>query len=157
MDWMFKKAWVFKLAMNIWPPLLFSRIRMTKLTADFREAEVKMTLSAWNRNAMGAHFGGSLFAMTDPFYMTMLMAVLGKGYVVWDKFADIDFIKPGRGTVYAKFLISDQLLNDIKKHTDNGEKYLPVIPVYILDDKGEVVSKVNKTLYIRKKPPKGLS
>lgn len=152
MEWMFKKAWVFKLGMNIWPPLLFSRIRVITLTDDFRKAEVKMTLSTWNRNTMGTHFGGSLFAMTDPFYVTLLMAHLGRGYVVWDKFSDIDFIKPGKGTVHAKFLISDQLLTDIKTHTANGDKYLPVLPVNIYDDNGDVVAKVNKTIYIRKKP-----
>ena len=154
MDWMLKRAWTFKLLMNIWPPLLFSRIKLIMLTKDFREAKVRMKLSAWNKNAMGTHFGGSLFAMTDPFYMMMLMAYLGKGYVVWDKFADIDFVKPGRGVVYARFILTDELLNDIKKNTANGDKYLPVIPVNIIDEKGEIVAKVNKTLYIRKKPDK---
>jgi acyl-coenzyme A thioesterase PaaI-like protein len=148
---MLKKSWVFKLLMNMWPPLLFSRIKLIKLTKDFREAKVRMTLSAWNKNAMGAHFGGSLFAMTDPFYMMMLMAHLGKGYIVWDKSADIDFIKPGRGTVYASFALTDELLKDIENNTAEGDKYLPEIPVDIINEQGEIIAKVNKTLYVRKK------
>jgi len=138
----------------MWPPLLFSRIRLTSLSNDFRQAEAKMTLSLWNKNAMGAQFGGSLFAMTDPFYMLMLMGYLGKDYIVWDKFSDIDFIKPGRGTVYAKFHLTDELLQNIKDNTAEGNKYLPVIAVTIMDDAGDVVAKVNKTIYIRKKLPK---
>ena len=151
MDWFFQKAWRFKLFINVWPPLFFSRIKLIKLTDDFRDAKVRMTLRGWNRNAKGSHFGGSLFAMTDPFYMLMLMAHLGKGYVVWDKFSDIDFIKPGRGTVYASFTLTDELLQDIKKNTANGEKYLPIIPVQIVDEEGEIIAKVNKTIYVRKK------
>ena len=151
MDWFFKKAWRFKLLINIWPPLFFSRIKLIKLSDDFREAKVRMTLSAWNKNAKGSHFGGSLFAMTDPYYMLMLMARLGKTHVVWDKFSDIDFIKPGRGTVYATFILTDELLKDIEKNTANGEKYLPIIPVVIIDEEGEIVAKVNKTIYLRKK------
>lgn len=151
MDMMFKKASTFKLFVNLWPPMFFARIKLVKMTDDFREARVRLSLSAWNRNAVGTHFGGSIFAMTDPFYMLMLMARLGKEYQVWDKKADIDFIKPGKGKIYADFLITDQLLDDIAKHTDNGEKYLPELMVYVKDESGDVVAKVKRTLYIRRK------
>lgn len=151
MDWVFNKAWKFKLFLNMWPPLLFSRIKLIKITDDFREAKVRMTLSAWNRNVKGSHFGGSLFAMTDPFYMMMIMANLGEDYVVWDKLADIDFIKPGLGSVYATFIVTNELLEDIKLKTQNGDKYLPTLPVNIVDEEGDIVAKVNKTIYIRKR------
>lgn len=148
---MFKKAWLLKLLLNIWPPLSFSGIRVVKLSADFRLARVRLKLNIFNTNAVGVHFGGSLFAMTDPFYMLMIMGCLGKDYVVWDKSADIDFIKPGKGTVTADFIITDALINDILAHTSNGEKYLPELPVYVKDEDGEVIAKLNRKLYIRKK------
>ena len=81
----------------------------------------------------------------------MLMARLGKDYVVWDKYADIDFIKPGKTTVYADFLINDERLTEIIENTAHGEKYLPSFEVMIKDEHGELVAKVNRTLYIRKK------
>lgn len=55
---------------------------------------------------MGTHFGGSLYAMCDPFYMWILMENLGKDFIVWDKAATIRFKKPGTGTVNAEFEIS---------------------------------------------------
>ena len=43
--------------------------------------DVEMKLRWWNANYVGTHFGGSLFAMTDAFYMLMVMAKLGKELV----------------------------------------------------------------------------
>ena len=143
--------------MNAWPPLFFAGIHIKHISTDFKTARVELTLRPWNKNAVGSHFGGSLFAMTDPFYMLMIMAQLGDQYLVWDKSADIDFIKPGKGKVIADFAINQQLIDDIITHTANGEKYLPQIPVYVKDEQGDIVAKLNRTLYIRRKKPKGMS
>ncbi|MBA6392102.1 DUF4442 domain-containing protein [Colwellia sp. BRX10-3] len=148
---MFKKAWQMKLLLNIWPPFLFTGIRVVDVADDFRKAKVRLKLSIFNKNAVGVHFGGSLYAMTDPFCMLLVMSRLGKDYVVWDKSADIDYIKPGKGTVTAEFIITDAFIEDILSHTAQGEKYLPEIPVYVKDAQGEVVAKLNRTLYIRRK------
>ena len=148
---MFKKAWQMKLLLNLWPPFLFTGIRVLDVSEDFRKAKVRLKLSMFNQNAVGVHFGGSLYAMTDPFCMLLVMSRLGKDYVVWDKSADIDYIKPGKGTVTAEFLITDAFIDDILANTAQGEKYLPQIPVYVKDEQGEVVAKLNRTLYIRKK------
>ena len=148
---MFKKAWQMKLLLNIWPPFLFTGIRVVDVADDFRKAKVRLKLNVFNQNAVGVHFGGSLYAMTDPFCMLLIMSRLGKDYVVWDKSADIDYIKPGKGTVTAEFIITDALIEDILAHTAHGEKYLPEIPVYVKDAEGEIVAKLNRTLYIRRK------
>lgn len=140
-----------KFLLNIWPPFLFTGIRVVDISDDFRKAQVRLKLNILNKNAVGVHFGGSLYAMTDPFCMLMVMSRLGSDYIVWDKSADIDYIKPGKGTVTADFLITDALIDDILTHTAQGEKYLPEIPVYVKDAQGGVVAKLNRTLYIRKK------
>ena len=95
------RAGMLRRLMNLWPPFLFSGIRVTHLADDWREAEVEMRLRWYNRNWVGVHFGGSLFAMTDPFYMLLLIHLLGPDHVVWDKAAAIDFVRPGRGRVRA--------------------------------------------------------
>jgi len=151
MNVLFKKSWIFRFVMNGWPPLFFSGIRIKHMSADFKTARVELKLRPWNKNAVGTHFGGSLFAMTDPFCMLMLMAQLGDKYVVWDKSAEIEFIKPGKGTVSADFAISQSLIDDIITNTANGEKYLPQIPQFIKDEQGNIVAKLNRTLYIRRK------
>jgi acyl-coenzyme A thioesterase PaaI-like protein len=89
--------------------------------------------------------------MVDPFYMLLLMNRLGRGYIVWDKVAVIDFIRPGKGKVSARFVLTEQMLEDVRHHTAAGEKYLPTWPVEIRDEAGELVARVDKTLYIRRK------
>jgi hypothetical protein len=86
-----------RLLINLWPLLLGAGIRVTRLDADWRAVDVEMKLTRWNRNYVGTHYGGSLYSMTDPFYMVMLIEILGRDYVVWDKSASIRFRKPGEG------------------------------------------------------------
>ena len=79
----------------------------------------------YNRNYVGTHFGGSLYAMTDPFYMLMLIQILGPGYIVWDKSASIKFVKPGRGSVTADFHVTNEFVEEIKSKTAMGEVIPP--------------------------------
>ena len=110
-----------------------------------------MKLRWYNRNYVGTHFGGSLAAMTDPFYMLMLIHILGSEYIVWDKTSTIDFIAPGRGTVTARFRLKDDQIAAIKNETADGKAYFPALSVDIVNESGEVVACVNKKLYVRKK------
>src|SRR3546814_10591719 len=77
--------------LNVWPPFLFAGIRVRTISDDYRHARVELRQRWYNRNFVGTHFGGSLFAMTDPFWMIMTMQALGDGYIVWDKAATIEF------------------------------------------------------------------
>ena len=137
---------------NLWPPFLFAGIRVRSIRADWREAEVQLKLRWHNRNYVGSHFGGNLFSMTDPMYMVMLIQLLGREYHVWDRHAAIDYIAPGRGVVSAHFHIDDKTLERIREMTAGGEKYLPEFQVEVRNEKGELVARVTKTLYVRRKP-----
>ena len=140
--------------LNFYPPYLGTGIVVKKISPDFKEAIVQMKMTWYNRNFVNTHFGGSLYSMTDPFFMLMLMQILGKEYIVWDKAAYIDFIKPGRGTVTAKFVIDQKQIEDILKKTADGQKYLPELTVDIKDQTNNKVARVIKTLYVRKKTDK---
>lgn len=146
------KASVLRRLINLWPPFLFTGIACTRLSADYREADVQLRLRWYNRNYVGTHFGGSLFAMTDPWYMLLLLKRLGPDYRVWDRHAAIEFIAPGRGTVRAQFRLDDATLNEIVERTADGEKYLPEFTINVVDERGELVARVRKTLYVRRKP-----
>ncbi len=74
------KPSLFRLGLNLWPPFLFAGIHVTALSADYRHARVELRMRPWNRNYVGTHFGGSLFAMTDPFWMLLTMQNLGRDY-----------------------------------------------------------------------------
>ncbi len=88
---------------NFYGPYVGAGVKLTHMSKDFREATVEMPLTLYNRNYMGTQFGGSLYAMTDPWYMLMLIKNLGPDYIVWDKSAAINFKKPGRSKVKAEF------------------------------------------------------
>lgn len=140
-----------RLLFNCYPPYLGTGISVRHVARDYRRIVVEMKLRFYNRNYVGTHFGGSLSAMTDPFYMLMVMNNLGSDYVVWDRFGTIDYRKPGRGRVRAEFRIDQALLEEIRRATAGGRKYEPVLAVDIIDEEGDVVAHVTRTLYIREK------
>ncbi|EQM70381.1 translation elongation factor P (EF-P) [Aquipseudomonas alcaligenes OT 69] len=149
---MARKARFLRWALNIYPPYLGAGVRVRQISADFRLVRVKLALGWYNRNYVGTQFGGSLYSMTDPFFMLMLMNLLGRDYIVWDKAASIDFVSPGKGPVYAEFRVDDGLLERIRQHTADGDKYLPELHVDVHDGEGTLVARVHKTLYVRLKP-----
>ena len=146
------KASTLRHAMNLWPPFLFSGIHITEMSQDWRHVRVELRHRPWNRNFVGTHFGGSLFAMTDPFRMLPVMRSLGPDYIVWDKAGEIEFVKPGRGTVHASFDLDDALLDELRRATANGEKVLRWFDADVLDAQGELVARTRKQLYVRRKP-----
>lgn len=139
-----------KFGLNIWGPYLGAGIRVEHISADWRKTRVSMKLRWYNTNIMKAHFGGSLYSMTDPHLMLMLMQVLGKEYQVWDKAAEIEFVAPGRGIVYSDLQILNKDLGSIYHHTKKGEKHFHQFDVDVVDTSGDLVATVKKVLYIRK-------
>ena len=101
-----------KLLLNIWPPFRFAGIKVLRFDDDYRHAKVKLGLHWYNRNYVRTHFGGSLFSMTDPFWMIMVMHCLGRDYIVWDKAGEIDFVAPGREDVFAEFTVTEAMLEE---------------------------------------------
>lgn len=140
---------LFKL-LRFWPPYLGSGIKVSSVSNDILQLEVEMDLTWYNKNFVGTHFGGSLFAMTDPFYMLMLIKNLGSEYIIWDKSAKIEFIKPAIGKVKAHFEFTKDELEEIKYNCENKKKHIFVKEIFIFDDNGELVTKVEKTLYVKK-------
>jgi acyl-coenzyme A thioesterase PaaI-like protein len=146
------KASTFRRFINLWPPFLFNAIRATYISDDYRCVNVSLALRWYNRNNVGTLFGGNLFAMTDPWFMLMLLENLGRDYYVWDKKATIDFIAPGKGIVSAQFTLDEATINLIRENTRSGEKYLPEFVVDIVDGNNQVVARVNKVVYVKRKP-----
>jgi len=140
-----------RLYMNVWPPFAAAGIRVTRLDADWRAIDVEMKLRFWNANYVGTHYGGSLYSMTDPFYMLMLIENLGREYVVWDKAATIRFKKPGVGKMRAEFRLSEEQIRGIRESLKTERKVEPVFVVEVRDEGGNVIAEVEKILHVRKK------
>jgi len=136
---------------NFYGPFLGAGVKLESMSKDFRKARVSMKLTFYNRNYMGTQFGGSLYAMVDPWYMLMLIKNLGQDYIVWDKAATIHFRKPGRGKVSAEFHLTDEHLHEIKSYLIDQNKMDYVFKVEIKDESGKLIAEVDKVLYIRKK------
>ncbi|MFD9128988.1 DUF4442 domain-containing protein [Kitasatospora sp. NPDC059571] len=145
-------AAAFRRGINLWPPFLFAGIRVLSVGADYRSAKVRLRLGRLNRNWVGTHFGGSIFAMTDPFWMLLVMQNLGPEFYVWDRAAEIEFVSPGRGDVFAEFVLTDDRLAEIRALTADGEKALVWFDTEVLAADGTVVARVRKQVYVRPKP-----
>ena len=140
-----------RFGLNLWPPFLFTGIHVTDIGADWRSARVELRLRPWNRNYVGTQFGGSLFAMTDPYWMLLMLHALPPDYIVWDKAGEIEFVRPGRSTVHAEFRLDDAVIDEVIAAAANGDKVLRWFDTDVIDVEGEVVAKVRKQLYIRRK------
>ena len=140
-----------RLRLNLYAPFLGAGIRVKRLAPGWKEVDVEMKLRWWNANYVGTHYGGSLYSMTDPFFMVMLIENLGPDYIVWDKSAAIRFKRPGRGTVTASFRLSDQQIEEIKQALNAEKKIERVFTVEVKDESGTVIAEVEKLLHIRRK------
>ena len=103
---------------NLYPPYLGMGVRVRSYSEDFTRFEVELRARWYNRNLFGTHFGGSLYSMSDPFFVFIVTANFGRDYIVWDKSACIDFLKPGKGTVVGVFEIESSRLDEIREEVD---------------------------------------
>lgn len=143
-----------KRVLNCWPPFWAAGIRVITIADDWSFAKARLRKRWYNRNYVNTHYGGSLFSMTDPFYMLLFLHQMGRDYVVWDKKSEIKFIKPGRKDVFAEFKIHDQQVDEFKQQLATQEKIEPVFEVDIVDTDGTLIAKVWKTIHISRKRKK---
>ncbi|MBM9546492.1 DUF4442 domain-containing protein [Leptospira sp. 201903074] len=141
------KIWLF----NFYPPYVGAGIRIKEIAKDFSYFRSEMNLRFYNRNYVGVHFGGSLYSMCDPFFMLILLERLGSDYIVWDKAGNMIFIKPGMGKVIAEFRISDSEIERIKEEIEAKKKGDYLFTTDVKNEAGEVIAKLEKTVYIRKR------
>lgn len=136
---------------NLFPAYRGTGARVTYISSDFREVRVKLPLTFRSRNAVGTIYGGSMYGAVDPMYMIMLMQLLGREYVVWDKAATIRFRKPGRTTLFANFALDDDELNAIRDAAASGTPIDRTYNVDLVDAEGVVHASVQKVIYIKRK------
>lgn len=142
---------LFRLLCDLYPPYLFTGVRVTRVARDYSFLRVEMPLRFYNRNAVGTHFGGSLYAMVDPWLMFLHMYRLGPKFHVWDQAADITFLTPGRGRLHAEFVLPDGQVEALRQDAAAGLKVLPRYEVLVRAQDGNPIARVWKTLYVRLK------
>jgi acyl-coenzyme A thioesterase PaaI-like protein len=125
--------------------------RLKYIAEDWSEVRLDLPLSWRTRNYVGTIFGGSIYSAVDPIYMLMLIHRLGPDFVVWDKSATIQFRKPGRETLYAKFLVSDEELGAVRAALESQRSIDRNYAVDLVDGSGTVCATIEKIIYIRRR------
>ena len=136
---------------NLYPPYLGMGVRIRSHSDDFTRFEVELRQRWYNRNLFGTHFGGSLYAMTDPFFVFIVTMNLGRGYIVWDKCAAIRFLKPAQGTITGVFEIGRDWLDEIRAEVDRLGKSTFHFDAGLVDEAGVTVATVEKEVYVLRK------
>lgn len=138
--------------LNFYPPYLGAGVRVAGVEGQGDAVDavtVELKLTPFNQNYLGTAFGGSLYAMADPWFVLLLSWRLGEPYVVWDKAASIDFIRPGRGVVRGRFAISAEQAEAVREEIAREGKAEPVFEVELTDAEGQTVARVQKRLSAR--------
>ena len=125
--------------------------RLTYIAPDWREVRLEIPLSWRTRNYVGTIFGGSMYGAVDPIYMLMLIRRLGPNYLVWDKAATIEFKKPGRETLRAHFIVTDDELAAIRSALETQRSLDRKYTVDLVAASGTVCATVEKIIYIRRR------
>lgn len=145
------KSKAFRITMNVFPAYRRTGGRVVFISEDWKEMHIKLGLNWKTKNYVGSVFGGSIYGALDPIYMLQLIKILGENYVVWDKAASIKFIKPIKKNVFAKFLLTDETLNEIIAKVKSGNKYSIDLTVKFQDENEIIYAEVTKTIYIADK------
>lgn len=136
---------------NFWPCIFGTGAHVARISPDFREMDIDLPLTWRTKNKVGTIFGGSIYASTDPFYMIMLMEILGRDFVVWDKGATLRFKRPATRTLYAKLRLSKEYTDGVRaKVLSDGEMTFE-LPVHYLDSEGAEYAEITKVLYVARK------
>ena len=154
LSWLSRSPRVFRLGFNCWLPAWANGIKLTYVSPDFSQIDARISLKRRSANAVGTMFGGSLFTFTDPFYMIILLRLIGKNHYVWDKSTSIDFVSPGRKDINYSFKFTKPEIEDIVEKCRDGSPLLKKLHMELKDDDGKVVAKVEKVVYIRRKKEK---
>jgi acyl-coenzyme A thioesterase PaaI-like protein len=125
--------------------------RLRYIAEDWSEVRLELPLSWRTRNYVGTIFGGSIYAAVDPIYMLMLIHRLGPEFIVWDKAASVEFKKPGRETLHARFVIGDDELDAIRSALESQRSVNRNYAVELKDSSGAVCARVEKVIYIRRR------
>ena len=142
---------VFRRVMNLWPPLLFSSIRIDHISADWRHVRVTLKRNPLTANYRGTLYGGSLYSMTDPFWMMMVSHCLPGDWSVWDTAGEIEYVSQGRTHVSTEFRLTDEHLAELVAQASEDGRGLVWFTNEITAPDGTVVARVRKQVHARRR------
>ena len=136
---------------NLFPAYRGSGARVIYISDDYHEMKVKIPLNWRTRNYVGTIYGGSMYSGIDPIYMLMLIKILGRDYIVWDRSAKITFKRPGTETLYADFLVTSDDIDEIKTALGKQKSFNKVYNLKLKNAEGKIHADVEKIIYMARK------
>ncbi|TGM99587.1 DUF4442 domain-containing protein [Leptospira dzoumogneensis] len=144
-------SWWLRFRLNHWPCLWCTGGKIQFISSDLRELHVSLKKNLRTLNRVGTIYGGSIYSSVDPYYMLMMMWILGPDYVVWDKAAKVKFVRPILGKVKIRFLISEELIEKTKQDILEKGEIVFDLPAKYEDEEGNVYATFEKTIYAASK------
>lgn len=142
----------FKVAMNLYPPFLFSRTKVIYVKEDFKQVQIMIKKSLLNKNLSGTIFGGTMFSASDPFFALMYWQNFAKQYnmnvQVWLKSARIKYIKPAVEDIYINFELKQEDIEAAKKDLKEIGKHNKEHVVELKNKQGELYAVVHINTYV---------
>lgn len=143
-----KMRWMF----NLYPPLLFQRIRCTYVAEDFRQMDFRIRKSRWNKNHNGTIFGGTIYAAADPVIPVMYWQGLKeRGILIqaWLMAASIQFEKPGDTDLYLRFALAEEDFDQAEAELAERKKSVRTHQVEVHNGDGERCANAEVVTYLR--------
>lgn len=148
LTFLFKPSTVYKYFFNISPLYIRTTGKVKYVSEDVYKIVIEIPLTYKNRNYSGTMFGGSIFSSTDPIYMLQLIHILGKKYIVWDKSAYIDYIKPINDKAVAVFEFEKDEIEKIKELIIIDKEITIKKNLNITNTKGQIFCYLEKKIYV---------
>ncbi len=143
---------LFRWMMNLYPPFLFGRVRIKKVSSDFKHIQVCVRSSVFNKNLSGTLFGGTMFSAADPFYALMYWQNFAHQYKqkvrVWLKAADIKYKRPANKDMYLDFNLTQADIEQAKHALETLGKFNKAHEVELRDKQGNVYASVKLIVYV---------
>jgi hypothetical protein len=144
-------AKTYRIFLNFWPCIRGGGGKVVFISDDFHRLKVKLNLDWRSRNLVGTIYGGSMYASTDPMFMLMLIEILGKEFVVWDKGCTIRFRRPAKTAIFAEFEITPSMEADVRERVARENEITFTWKVEYKDVAGNTYCEFDKVLYVAKK------
>ena len=145
---LFKPSTIYKYFFNISPLYIRTTGNIKYVSDDVHKIIVEIPLTYNNRNYSGTMFGGSILSATDPIYMLQLIHILGTNYIVWDKSAYVDYIRPINKKAIAVFEFQKEEIEKIKEMVKNDKEIVIKKQMNITNSEGQIFCYLEKKIYI---------
>ncbi|WP_437918190.1 DUF4442 domain-containing protein [Sphingobacterium sp. LRF_L2] len=142
-----------KWILRFYPPFFFQRIWVKKVYPEFKQLDIEVRKSIFNKNSNGTIFGGTIFSAVDPIHTLLIDQILKKRgiskTVTWLKSAKIDYIKPASKHLLFSICIDDRDIQSILECISKTGKVEKSFAIKIIDQDGLVCAKSHNEIYIR--------